>query len=212
MIKKLFFIYTVMLLIVSESCFCMQKEKKDLKTIFHENRKLLIENWIEPVPTSQNVNMFLWLATKIGDYPLVEKIVGAMKDLDLIEQYTQLYQAVRAGKKGIETLRKLLEKGVNPNGFALHDSASANPLTVAKCQYGLANDNNRQWCSLAPGFKKDYKKIRTLLKETGFEKESPLTVAQSIDNYDAIKLLLRYGAYYDKKIIFYLYSHAFNIF
>lgn len=161
MIKKLFFIYVAMLLIISEPCWSMQKkfgcscfffkkksknrellkqseikplpisqkENKDLKTIFADHKQCLIQYKIEPVPTSQNINMFLWHVTSEGCYPLVKEIIEAMDDL--IEQYTQLYQAVRDGEKGIETLRTLLKKSVNPNGYNLHDRVEGSPIMTA---------------------------------------------------------------------------------
>ena len=211
MIKKIIFIYAVTLLIVSESCLGMQhnttmlsqpterlstsKEDKNLKTIFSENKELLIRHKIEPVPTGQNVNELLWEATWNGDYKLVEEIIGAMGDL--IEQYTQLYQAVRDGEKGIEILRNLLEKDVNPNGYASHCSADRTPIILAKYLHDeWANDAYRglPGCLLS-GLKKDYKRIQELLEEKGFKEESPLEIAYKMENYAAIKLLLSHGAY-----------------
>ena len=193
MIKKLFFIYAAMLLIAPKPCLSMQKEN------FEKFKELLRQDKIASISTSQSINKLLWEATYFGNYALVEKIVTIMKDLDLIEQYAQLYQAIRDKEKGVEALHDLLKKNVNPNGYALHnntnDTQPNNALTLAKNQYKLANDEKSAWWSRAPGLKKDYKIIYELLEQAGFEEGPPLQLACEINNQAAIHLLLSYGAY-----------------
>ena len=182
-----------MLLIFSESCWSTQKENKVLEKFFNDNKelikKLLIRNKIEPLPTSQNANLLLSYATYYGNYDLVQKIIEAMGSL--IAEYKLLYQAVRDNdrERGIEVLRKLLEEGVNPNGFALHRSSGYTPVTLFK------EESLDGWFPPARHLKKDYKSIAKLLNQIGIEKASPIEVALGLDNYAAIELLLEYNAY-----------------
>ena len=231
MIKKLFFICAATLVTFSGSCWSMQhdtamllqpterlstsKEDKDLKTIFSENKKFLIQHKIEPFPTAQNVNMLLHLAIRYGKYALVKEIVNAMGDL--IKQYTQLYQAIRAGKEGIKELNELLKKGVSANCYNLHDEFSYTPFTRAESEYKFYRDLNpkdivfedkytwlfkmtkEKWEQHNEAFYRhltiELKKIYKFLEETIWEKEPPLDVACDMQNYDAMQLLLDHGAY-----------------
>ena len=197
--------------------FSISTENKDLKTIFSENKELLIQYKIEPDPTSQNVNKFLHHIIWDGNYTLVKEIIGAMSDLGLIKQYTQLYQAIRDEEKGIETLRKLLEEGVNPNGCNVHDRPSLTPIKIAQRQYEFYKKLNpknivfkneyeqqlgmtkEQWEQHTNAYfsrlKEEYENIYQLLKKYIFEEDSPLMVARKLKNYAAMQLLLDHGAY-----------------
>ena len=165
---------------------------EDLKKIFDKHKEFLEKNKIKPISTGQNIRE--WILEQIQNdnaiknilvfaiydakYALVKEIINAMGDM--IEQYNQLYQAVRDGDKKIKRLRELLKKGVNPEGYAFPNN-NYTPLNFTKELYKKKNN-------------KIHKNIYELLKEAGFEEESPLDIARNMQNYAAIELLFEYGA------------------
>jgi hypothetical protein len=204
MIKKLFFISLATLLIIFKPCFGMQKEgdddwvtidHKDLKTIFHENKEFFEKRYKEPEVTSQNINLLLYKAAVDNEnYDLVIEIVNAMQNI--IENYKELYAAIRAGKKGLTKLQKLLKEGVIPHGYA-------QPGHDGTIQYVCRTNVEEPPSFYSAEKNKVVKEIYLFLKEKGFEESSPLSLAVKLKNKKAAEILADYGARRPSKAIVY---------
>ena len=194
MIKKLFSFYVTTLLIISESCFCMQPKDvrrvisnhKNLKTFFHENGEFVEDSCSQTDPTSPNIIHLLGEAALGIDHELVVEIVNALSSS--IKNYQKLYAAIRAGKEGLGALKNLLAKKVSPHGYA----EQGHDKTIV---YALRTNVEKPSPLHSAQKIQRFKAIHDFLIKKGITEESSLLkLAVDLNNKEAITILKRYGA------------------